>query len=100
MSKVKRVRALSWRENEGYSHTLLVKSEDAVFYLSYSFCDIIPVEPVPKSGKQRDFLGKHSMFFGKQKNGLGKHVLDFWETFALILASYSAFGTCRTYTKN
>ena len=34
MSKVKRVRALSWRENEGYSHTLLVKSEDAVKHIN------------------------------------------------------------------
>ncbi|MCI7780304.1 MAG: hypothetical protein MR517_04435, partial [Bacteroidales bacterium] len=66
----------------------------------YSNCDKIPVCRVLKSGKHRDFFGKHPVFFGKQKNGLGKHVLDFWETFALILASDSAFGTCRTYTKN
>ncbi|MBO5185681.1 MAG: hypothetical protein J6B91_01335 [Prevotella sp.] len=52
-----------------------MKSEDAVFYLNYSFCDIIPVEPVPKYGKYRIFLGKPLAFLEKQKNGLGNTLL-------------------------
>ena len=43
----------------------------------YSNCDKIPVCRVLKSGKHRDFLGKHPVFFGKQMNGLGNTLLIF-----------------------
>ena len=71
-----------------------------IVILSYSICDNMPVNTVPKSGKQRVFLGETSGVFGETNEWLGKHAPAFWETFAPILASYSAFGTCRTYTKN
>ena len=40
-------------------------------FLSYSFCDIIPVEPVPKYGKYRIF-GETSGVFGETKEWLGE----------------------------
>ena len=41
----------------------------------------------------------NSSLFCETNEWLGKHAPDFWETFGLILASYSAFGTGRICTK-
>jgi hypothetical protein len=46
------------------------------------------------------FFWETSGVFWETNEWLGKHAPDFWETFALILASYSAFGTGRICTKN
>ena len=43
---------------------------------------------------------KHPIVFGKQALIFGKHTPDYWEAFAPFSASYSAFRTCRTCTKN
>ena len=66
-----------------------------IVILGYSNCDKIPVCRVQNLGNTAFFWGETSGVFGETNEWLGKHAPNFGETFALVLASYSAFGTGR-----